>query len=74
MTDEQMIREVYQAMFGVHATDETGMIGDIKDIKKSIRNIYNDQNKLKNRVNSLTYFLLGSGLLAGGTIVKLLIG
>ena len=72
MTDLEMIRQVHQAIFGLSDTDEKGMVGDIKDIKKTVADVCSDQTKLKIKVGNLIWFLAGTGLLAGGTLIKLL--
>ena len=77
MTDtdrDNMLRELHQAIKGIPGTDDKGMLGDLKQVKDTIKSVCEDQNKLKSKVNGLIWFLAGSGLLFGGTITKLLIG
>ncbi len=39
MTDEEnkTLSEVFQAVLGIKGTEDTGMVGDIKDIKKLLQ-------------------------------------
>ena len=74
MTDLEMIRQVHQAIFGLSDTDEKGMVGDIKEIKKTVAEVCSDQTKLQGKVNNFIWFLAGTGVLSVGTIVKLLVG
>ena len=74
MTDEEMLREVHQAVLGIKGTDDRGILGDMKKVRETIESVCADQNKLKGTVHNLIWFLAGTGLLAGGTLIKLLVG
>ena len=77
MTDierDAMLRELHQAIKGIPGTDDKGMLGDMKEIKTTVKDVCEDQNKLKGKVNNLIWFMAGSGVLAGGTIIKMIVG
>ena len=63
MTKEEskIMVEVHQAVFGVKHTEETGMIGDLKDIKKLLRK----QNGRIRRLEVVVAMIIVS--LGGGT-------
>ena len=80
MTDidrDIMLQQVHQAMFGVKDTEETGIVGDIKEIKKTVKDVCSDQNKLNSKVHNLIWYLIGSGVITAGagiSFLKMVIG
>lgn len=54
---EKLINELHQAVLGVPGTDDTGMVGDIKEVKKYQR----DQNGkvMKNTIYRKIYAGIG---------------
>ena len=66
-TQEQLIWEVHQGMFGVEGSDDKGFVGDVKEIKKDVK----DQNGRIARVEGkikYIYGLIAGAALAGGGI------
>ncbi|MFU8796499.1 MAG: hypothetical protein ACNA7X_04315 [Dehalococcoidia bacterium] len=41
-TQEEMMREMHLVIMGVPGTENRGLIGDVKDIKKDVRRINGD--------------------------------
>ena len=64
---KQMIQELYQAVIGIPGNpDDNGLIGDVKEIKRDIKNQNNRVNKLENKQKFLYGLIAGSGILGGG--------
>ena len=77
MTDlerDVMLQQLHQAVVGIPGTADKGMLGDMKQVKETIKSVCDDQNKLKGTVHNLIWFLGGTGVLTAGAIAKLLIG
>ena len=82
MTDEERddkLNAVYIAVLGIPGTDNKGMSGDMKDLRKSVteslKSICDNHDKLKSVVYGLIWFLTGTGILAGtGIGISKLIG
>ena len=75
MTDEERdekLNAVYIAVLGIPGTDNKGMAGDVKDLRKSVteslKAICDNHDKLKAVVFGLIWFLIGTGILTGAGI------
>ena len=75
MTDEERdekLNAVYMAVLGIPGTDNKGMSGDMRDLRKfvteSVKTICDNHDKLKAVVYGLIWFLTGTGLLTGAGI------
>jgi len=65
-TQKQFIAETYQAVFGVPGTEEKGIAGDLKDIKKLLVSQNERYQKLSNKVNWVIGVLSATGAIGGG--------
>lgn len=61
-TQGQMIQETHQGMFGVPGTDDKGLVGDVRGIRKDI----GEQNGRVRRNSKLIYIIIGALVVVGG--------
>ena len=72
-TQKQMIRETNEAvitlttvLLGVPDTEETGLVGEVKEVKLNINALDKSHSKLKRNFYLLVGTLVGSGAIGSG--------
>jgi len=66
-TQEQLIQETHQGLYGVKDTDDKGLIGDVREIKDDVKNQNRRITKLEGAQKRLYGMIMGAGLAGGGT-------
>ena len=66
-TQEQLIQRVHQGMFGVEGTDDKGLVGDVKEIKATVKEQNSRVTKVEGKIRYI-YGLIAGAALAGGGI------
>lgn len=53
---KELTKEVHQGLFGIAGTEDTGLIGDVKEIKKTLKDLNGSirDNTLRSKQNSAT--------------------
>lgn len=74
-TQEQMIQETYESvntlttvLLGVPGTDETGLVGEVKSVKLSIKEQWRSLNRLSIRVWMLWGIVIAVAVIASGIV------
>ena len=74
-TQKQMIQETYQSintlttvLLGVPDTDDTGLVGEVKEVKLNMKEQWNSHNRLSTRVWMLWGILLAIAVVASGIV------
>ncbi len=65
-TQKQMIYETHQAMFGVGGSEDTGLVGDVKEIKTNVKAQNSRVGKLEGKVAKIYGMIAGAALVGGG--------
>jgi len=72
-TQIELIREIHQTtaqlstvLLGVPNTEDTGLVGEVKDIKLTVNGVSKSHSKLKRNFWILVATLVGSGILGSG--------
>ncbi len=75
---EQLIREmsnriirIETLLVGIPDTDDGGLCGEVKGIRKTVSDVYEKHDKLSRAFYILVGTLLGSGILGGGAYALL---
>lgn len=63
LSQRDMIQALYTTLLGVKGTAEKGLVGDVKDAFKEIKELRDKHNGLSRRVWILICILSGSGIL-----------
>lgn len=58
-------------LLGIPGTDETGLVGEVKQIKTDVNGVYSKHRKLSLRVWILVAFFVGSGIISIGEVTNL---
>ncbi len=65
-TQKQMTQELYQAVVGIPENeDENGLIGDVQDLTKLVREQNKRVGKVEGKVNKMWGILIGIGVVGG---------
>ena len=75
-TQGDMIREIWQGMYGVPETEEDGIVGDVKEVIKQVTKQNGRITRNTNKINYIIGFLAGIGIISGGTygVIRLIGG
>ncbi len=65
-SQKQMIYETHQAMFGVGGSEDTGLVGDVKEIKNNVKIQNGRIDRLEARVSRIYGMIAGAALVGGG--------
>jgi len=72
-TQKQLIQEIHQTtiqlstvLLGVSNTEDTGLVGEVKDVKLNVNGLSKSHIKLKRNFWILVASLVGSGILGSG--------
>ena len=70
-TQQEMIHEIWQGLYGVPNTEENGIMGDLKEVLAKVCRNEKRITKLEITIASLIALLLGLGVLDAVNIIKL---
>jgi len=65
-SQEQLIWEVHQGMFGVDGSDEKGLVGDMKETKEDVKKQNGRVTKIEGRIKYMYGLIIGAALAGGG--------
>jgi len=65
-SQEQLIWEVHQGMFGVEGSDDKGLVGDMKETKADIKNQNGRVTKVEGKIRYIYGMIVGAALAGGG--------
>ena len=63
--ERETLNQVHQAVLGIPGTDEKGLVGDLRDIKKDIQHQNSRLGKTETKVNRIIGGLIVLGCLCG---------
>ena len=61
----QLIREIWQGVYGIPGTQEKGLAGDVKEIKDHLSEQNSKINKNTNKIHYIIGVLASLGILSG---------
>ncbi len=64
-TSGQLIQEVHQAMFGVEGTEDRGIVGDVRETRKDVKEQNKRVGKAEAKINKIWGVLIGIGAVGG---------
>ena len=76
-TQREMLQTLTQVIIGIPGNpDETGMIGDIKEIRKDVKSQNNRVGRLEGKQKFLYGIIAGAGVFGGavGTVINRVFG
>lgn len=65
-TQEQLVQETHQGMFGVPGTEDKGLVGDVREIKREVKATNSRVAKLENKQRYMWGVMVGAAGLGGG--------
>lgn len=65
-SQEQLIWEVHQGMFGVEGSDDKGLVGDMKETKADVKNQNGRVTKVEGKIRYIYGMIVGAALAGGG--------
>ena len=65
-SQKRMAEEVHQGMFGVEGTDDRGLVGDVKEIKSTVKEQNKRVTKVEGKVKQIYGMIIGAALAGGG--------
>ena len=75
--NKQLIQELHQGIYGGPGTEDMGMIGDVKELVKTIKDQNTRVRKNEVKISKIWGILIGVGVIGGtglGLGIKTLIG
>ena len=64
---DDLIKATHQALLGLDGTEDKGLVGDFKELKKDFKEANGRQRKTDKRLNILIGTLIGLGIIGGGS-------
>ena len=65
-SQEQLIWEVHQGMFGVEGSDDKGLVGDMKETKADVKNQNGRVTKVEGKIRYIYGMIVGAAVAGGG--------
>ena len=64
-SQEEIAREVHQAVLGVNGTDDRGLVGDLKELVKLFREQNGRVRRNTLKITAIIFLLVGTGIVGG---------